>query len=157
MRSSRIISAEPSKVITILPSVSGVFAGIIYLLSHPGQYSSASSKVLQNSQRCVNEYAINVLHVLAEHLLAMLACEHHFGGLSKHMILVLLVALRAVVPFLTAWSANGDLSVQNMLTHDSAEKWTNKYESEITQTKLMTSTAKGAPLPATFYLSCLSV
>ena len=54
-------------------------------------------------------------HVLPERLLAFLAHECHFHGLSELVCLVLGMAFCAVVPLLTAWRTNRNLCVENVL------------------------------------------
>ena len=56
-----------------------------------------------------------VRHLLSERLLAFLAHECHFHGLSELVCLVLGMAFCAVVPLLTAWRTNRNLCVENVL------------------------------------------
>lgn len=48
------------------------------------------------------------LHILTEDLLALLACEDHFSCLHEFMVFLLFMALRAVIPLLTAIGTNGN-------------------------------------------------
>lgn len=54
-------------------------------------------------------------HVLSERLLAFLTQEMHLRCFRKLMRLLFGVALWAIEPLLAAWSADGDLRVQDML------------------------------------------
>lgn len=55
-------------------------------------------------------------HILPKRLLTLLADERHLRSLSQRVRLGLCVTLSAVIPLLAAWSANGDLCVQDVFT-----------------------------------------
>ena len=59
---------------------------------------------------------VELLHVLTERLLALLAQERHLHGLPEPMVLCLSVTLGAVKPLLAARRADGDLGVEDVFT-----------------------------------------
>jgi hypothetical protein len=57
---------------------------------------------------------VELLHVFAEDLSALFACEDHLGSAFELVVLLLSVAFCAVEPLPTAWRADRDLGVEDV-------------------------------------------
>lgn len=68
--------------------------------------------------RAVLVRLVKVAHVLPEHLLALLTRKHHLHRLPYRVVrALLLMALSAIKPSLTARGSDGNLGIQYMLAH----------------------------------------
>lgn len=61
---------------------------------------------------------IEVLKILTEGFLARLACKDHFETFLEFVLHDLIMAFSTIEPFLAAWRADSDLSVEDMLAHE---------------------------------------
>ena len=56
-------------------------------------------------------------NVFSKDFLALLACKDHLSSPHELVVIIFVVAFRAIIPFFAAWSSDWNLGVKNVFTH----------------------------------------